>query len=106
MLLLIDKNSRFELKARTGTLTAFDYSDKHKTKVAIKFKKSSMIYKLLSGYSMLKENYKKPRLIAITEDESKNSDVTNDKELKSLEKKYKKLLNDWTIVHKNSFGIK
>ena len=65
-----------------------------------------MLFKLLSGYSIIKDQFKKSRLIAIEIDSKDNVTVLEDKKLQAVEKKYKKLLADWTLVHKNSFGIK
>lgn len=103
-LIRLEPTSVFELKARTGTLECYDIISKKI--VNIKFTSKSMIYKLLGGYSIIKNQFKKSRLIAIEIDSKGNATVLDDKKLKAVEKKYKKLLNDWTVVHKKSFGIK
>jgi hypothetical protein len=102
-LILLTKDSKYELKARTGTLECYDTISK--TKVSIKFNKSSKVYKLLGGYSMLKPNYKNSRLIAISIDEKGNTNVLEGKELKAAEKKYKLDIKPWYLVHNNSFGV-
>lgn len=101
-LLLLTKESKFELKARTGTLECFDKISKNI--ISIKFSKSSEIYKLLNGYSMLKDLFKSNRLIAVEVDLKGNAIVLEDKKLKALEKKYLSK-EPWYIIHKNTFGI-
>lgn len=101
-LILLTKESKFDLKSRTGTLECFDKISKKI--ISIKFSKTSKLYKLLSGYSMIKDTFKPNRLIAVEVDLKGNTTVLEDKKLKALEKKYlsKEL---WYLVHKNSFGI-
>lgn len=101
-LILLTKESNFELKARTGTLECFDKISKKI--ISIKFGKTSKIYKLLSGYSMFKDNFKSSRLIAIEVDDKGTASVLEDKKLKAVEKKYLHK-EPWYVVHKNSFGI-
>lgn len=101
-LLLLTKESRFELKARTGTLECFDKISKKI--ISVKFSKTSEIYRLLSGYSMLKDAFKKSRFIAVEIDSKENAAVLKDKKLKALEKKYLSK-EPWYLVHNNTFGI-
>lgn len=101
-LILLTKESNFELKARTGTLECFDKISKKI--ISIKFGKTSKLYKLLSGYSMFKDNFKSSRLIAIEIDNKGTASVLEDKKLKAVEKKYLHK-EPWYVVHKNSFGI-
>lgn len=103
-LLKLTRDSVFELKPRTSTLECYDVISKKDVKV--KFSKHSPLFKLLSGYSLFKLQYRKSRLIAVEIDLKGNAVVLEDKKLKAVEKKYKKYLADWTIVHKNTFGIK
>lgn len=102
-LIRLEPTSKFELKVKSGTLECYDTISK--TKASIKFNKSSKLYKLLGGYSMLKPNYKNSRLIAISIDEKGNTNVLEGKELKAAEKKYKLDLKPWYLVHNNSFGV-
>lgn len=95
--------SIFELKVKVGTLTAYDMISKKEIKV--KFKKGSALFNLLSGYSDIKLMYKKTRLIAVEINEKLEATVLTDKRLKQVEKKYKKFMNDWTILFKNSLGV-
>ncbi len=99
----LNPSSKFELKARTGTLECYDIVSKKDIK--IKFSSKSEIFKLLSGYTIIKDQFKKSRLIAIKIDSKGNASVLIDNELRTIEKKYKKLLCNWTVVHKNSLGI-
>lgn len=101
-LLLLTKESKFELKSRIGTLECFDKISKKY--ISVKFSKTSEIYKLLSGYSMLKDTFKKSRLIGVEIDLKGNAVVLKDKKLKALEKKYLSK-EPWYLVHKNTFGI-
>lgn len=102
-LILLEPTSKFELKARVSTLECHDLISKKDVK--IKFSKHSPLFKLLSGYSMLTLLYRKSRIIAVEIDLKGNAVVLEDKKLKAVEKKYKKLLGSWQMVHKNSFGI-
>ena len=95
--------SVFELRVKVGTLTAYDMISKKEIKV--KFKKGSALFNLLSGYSDIKLMYKKTRLIAVEINEKLEATVLTDKRLKQVEKKYKKFMNDWTILFKNSLGV-
>lgn len=101
-LILLNKESEINLKVKTGSLTAYDTISKKS--ISIKFSKKSKLYSLLSGYMMLKENYKSSRLIAIEVDSKMNAVVLEDKKLKAIEKKYLSK-QPWYLVHKNSFGI-
>ena len=101
-LILLTKESVFELKARTGTLECFDKISKKI--ISIKFGKTCKLYKLLSGYSMLKDNFKSSRLIAIEVDDKGSATVLEDNKLKAIEKKYMHK-EPWYLVHKNTFGI-
>lgn len=102
-LIRLEPTSKFELKAKSGTLECYDIISKKDIK--IKFTSKLMIFKLLSGYNIIKDQFKKSRLIAIKIDSKGNASVLIDKELRTIEKKYKKLLGNWTVVHKNSLGI-
>jgi hypothetical protein len=102
-ILKLTPTSNFELKVKVGTLTAYDMISKKEIKV--KFKKGSLLFNLLSGYSDIKLMYKKTRLIAVEVDEKSEAIVLTDKRLKQVEKKYKKFMNDWTILFKNSLGV-
>lgn len=101
-LLLLTKESKFELKARTGTLECFDKISKKI--ISVKFSKTSEIYRLLNGYSMLKDTFKSSRLIGVEIDLKGNAVVLKDKKLKALEKKYLSK-EPWYLIHKNTFGI-
>lgn len=101
-LILLNKESEINLKVKTGTLTAYDTISKKN--ISIKFSKKSILYSLLSGYTMFKDNYKSSRLIAIEVDSKMNAVVLEDKKLKAIEKKYLSK-QPWYLVHKNSFGI-
>ena len=105
-LILLDKESEIKLTPKQGTLKCFDIINKKN--ITIKFKKSkdNLIWNLLDGYLMIRYIYKKQRLIAIELDSKNNAFVLTDKKLKAIEKKYKKYLGIWSMVHKNSFGIK
>lgn len=105
-LILLDKESEIKLTPKQGTLTCFDIINKKH--ITIKFKKSkdNLIWNLLDGYLMINNIYKNQRLIAIELDSKNNAFVLTDKKLKAIEKKYKKYLGIWSMVHKNSFGIK
>ncbi len=103
VLLKLEPTSEIALKPKTGTLKCLLVaSNEYKT---IKFKKTSKIYNLLSGYLLIKDLYRKPRLIAVEMDDKLNVDVLEGKKLKLAEKKFKKYTKDWTIIHKNSLGI-
>ena len=60
---------------------------------------------MLSGYSMLKFLYRKTRLIAVQINDKSEATVLTDARLKQVQKKYKKFMNDWTVLFKNSLGI-
>lgn len=102
-ILKLTPTSNFELKVKVGTLTAYDMISKKDVKV--KFKKGSALFNLLSGYSDINIIYKKTRLIAVEVNEKSEATVLTDKRLKQVEKKYKKFMNDWTILFKNSLGV-
>lgn len=102
-ILKLTPESKFELKAKTGNLKCYDLISKKEVKV--KFKKGSQLYNLLSGYSMIKMLYRKSRLIAVQINEKSEAIVLTDKRLKQVEKKYKKFMNDWTVLFKNSLGV-
>ena len=102
-ILKLTPESKFELKPKTGSLSCYDLISKKEVKV--KFKKGSALYNLLSGYSMLKFLYRKTRLIAVQIDDKTEAVVLTDKRLAQVEKKYKKFMNDWTILFKNSLGV-
>lgn len=51
-IIVLEPNSKFELKARSGTIECYDYINKKTEK--LKFSNKSSLYKLLSGYSMIK----------------------------------------------------
>ena len=102
-ILKLTPESKFELKLKTGSLTCYDLISKKEVKV--KFKKGSALYNLLSGYLMLKFLYRKTRLIAVQIDDKTEAVVLTDKRLAQVEKKYKKFMNDWTILFKNSLGV-
>lgn len=102
-ILKLTPTSEFELKVKVGTLTCEDVISKKEVKV--KFKKGSALFNLLSGYSEIKLLYKKTRLIAVEINEKSEATVLTDKRLKQVEKKYKKFMNDWTILFKNSLGV-
>ena len=84
-------------------MTCYDLISKKEVKV--KFKKGSALYNLLSGYLMLKFLYRKTRLIAVQIDDKTEAVVLTDKRLAQVEKKYKKFMNDWTVLFKNSLGV-
>jgi hypothetical protein len=102
-ILKLTPESKFELKLKTGSLTCYDLISKKEVKV--KFKKGSALYNLLSGYLMLKFLYRKTRLIAVQIDDKSEAVVLTDKRLAQVEKKYKKFMNDWTVLFKNSLGV-
>lgn len=102
-ILKLTPESKFELKLKTGSLTCYDLISKKEVKV--KFKKGSALYNLLSGYLMLKFLYRKTRLIAVQIDDKSEAVVLTDKRLAQVEKKYKKIMNDWTVLFKNSLGV-
>ena len=102
-ILKLTPESKFELKLKTGSLTCYDLISKKEVKV--KFKKGSALYNLLSGYLMLKFLYRKTRLIAVQIDDKTEAVVLTDKRLAQVEKKYKKFMNDWTVLFKNSLGV-
>ena len=102
-ILKLTPESKFELKLKTGSLSCYDLISKKEVKV--KFKKGSALYNLLSGYLMLKFLYRKTRLIAVQIDDKTEAVVLTDKRLAQVEKKYKKFMNDWTILFKNSLGV-
>lgn len=102
-ILKLTPNSKFELKVKVGTLICDDIISKKEVKV--KFKKGSDLFKLLSGYNDIKLLYKKSRLIAVEINEKSEAVVLTEKRLKQIEKKYKKVMNDWTILFKNSLGV-
>ena len=104
VLLLIQKDSKIELKARTGTLEA--YETKAGKILKIKFPKSSLIYKMLEGRLMIKDNYLKDRLIAVEIDSKGNTVPLEGKKLVAFEKKCKIQNYHWVYLFKNSFGIK
>lgn len=100
----LEPTSQFDLKARVGHLTAFDMISNREVK--IKFKKSSMLYKLLAGYSDIKIQFRKTRLLAVEIDESGEAKVLEGKHLQQVEKKYKRLMTNWSVLFKDSLGIK
>ena len=102
-IILLEPNSKFELKARSGTIECYDYINKKTAK--LKFSNKSSLYKLLSGYSMIKDIYKKSRLIAVEIDSKNNVSVLEDNRLKQAEKKFKKHMKDWRILFRGSLGI-
>lgn len=102
-ILKLTPESKFELKLKTGSLTCYDLISKKEVKV--KFKKGSALYNLLSGYLMLKFLYRKTRLIAVQIDDKSEAVVLTDKRLAQVEKKYKKFMNDWAVLFKNSLGV-
>ena len=101
-ILKLEPTSVFELKARTGHLTALDLISKKV--VTVKFKKASSLFRLLSGYSDIKQVYRKTRLIAVEVDKKGEAVVLTDKHLTQVEKKFKKLMTPWNTF-KNSLGI-
>lgn len=102
-LILLTKETKIELKSRISRVEFFDYVSGNL--IAVKISKKSKLYNLLSGYLMFKSQFRKSRLITVEVDLKGNVTVLEDKKLKAVEKKYKKLLDNWTIVHKCSFGI-
>lgn len=102
-ILKLTPESKFELKVKVGTLTCLDLISKKE--VTVKFKKGSALFRLLSGYSDIKLLYRKSRLIAVEIDDKSEATVLVDKRLKQVEKKYKKFMNDWTVIFKNSLGV-
>lgn len=102
-ILKLTPESKFELKVKVGTLTCLDLISKKE--VTVKFKKGSALFRLLSGYSDIKLLYRKSRLIAVKIDDKFEATVLVDKRLKQVEKKYKKFMNDWTVIFKNSLGV-
>ena len=102
-ILKLTPESKFELKVKVGSLTCLDLISKKE--VTVKFKKGSALFRLLSGYSDIKLMYKKTRLIAVEIDNKSEATVLVDKRLKQVEKKYKKFMNDWTVLFKNSLGV-
>lgn len=102
-ILKLTPESKFELKVKVGTLTCLDLISKKE--VTVKFKKGSALFRLLSGYSDIKLSYRKSRLIAVKIDDKFEATVLVDKRLKQVEKKYKKFMNDWTVIFKNSLGV-
>ena len=102
-ILKLTPESVFELKPKNGVLICFDLISKKE--IEVKFKKGSALYNLLSGYSMLKFLYRKTRLIAVQINDKSEATVLTDARLKQVQKKYKKFMNDWTVLFKNSLGI-
>lgn len=102
-ILKLEPTSAFELKARTGHLTALDLISKKV--VTVKFKKTSSLFRLLSGYLDIKQVYRKTRLIAVEVDKKGEAVVLEGKHLSQVERKYKKLMTPWNTF-KNSMGIK
>ena len=105
-LILLDKDSEIKLTAKQGKLKCFDVLNNKNIEIKFKKSKDNLIWNLLDGYQMIKPLYKNQRLIAIEVDDKFNAVVLNDTKLKAFEKKHKKYFKVWSMVHKNSFGIK
>ena len=91
LLILLNNDSKFKLNKTNGTLETICLTTKKNIKVT--FSKSSMIYKLLDGRSLIKINYRKDRLIEIKVDNKMKNDVLSGTELEKFEKSVK--LNEY-----------
>lgn len=103
LLILLNNDSKFKLNKTNGTLETICLTTKKNIKVT--FSKSSMIYKLLDGRSLIKINYRKDRLIAIKVDNKMKADVLSGTELEKFEKSAKLSKYNKFLIFKNSLGI-
>lgn len=107
VLLLLNHDSKIKLNKTNGTLETLNaISALGIETIKVSFKKSSMIYKLLDGRSLLKDIYKKDRLIAVKIDDKLNATELTGEELKTFEEEiFKSCDFKWNLLFKNSFGI-
>lgn len=103
-LLFLNNESKIKLNKTKGSLETLNILTNNIVKVD--FKRNSMIYKLLDGRDMLKDIYKKDRLIAVKVDEKLNVTELTGEELKTFEEEiFKSYDFKWSLLFKDSFGI-
>ncbi len=106
-LLFLNNESKIKLNKTKGSLETLNILTNNIIKVD--FKRNSMIYKLLDGRDMLKDIYKKDRLVAVKIDEklnATNATTLDNEELNYFENKYFKVTDfKWSLLFKGSFGI-
>lgn len=103
LLIILNNDSKFKLNKTNGTLETICLTTGKNIKIT--FSKNSMIYKLLDGRSLIKINYRKDRLIAISVDNKMKADVLSGDELKKFEKSVKLNKYNSFLIFKNSLGI-